>query len=413
MALEFNKLVAQVQKMGMMLEQIDFDMGEGLLRARERFINAPDMMTVRERIDWIRQPDISGYRGAAPVDLPDAEQINAIVPPPELPPSGTLIAADGSQIYPDELTPIHYFLINIGIFTYHYGTDLTPEPETHPMLFYHESHVHDKYGRLVRNRTVDDRRTVFEMQSLGEKAWQLKGEARPLIALYDNRLMFMPGGADENEAKQTMKEYRSALVNLHDARAILAGYIDNPYGSKRFIQLLYLLSLESFEELKINQYELANAGDMSAVRDREFFDMILKPGERSAIMVQNSPQNKEYRGWGENYEIAFFYLKVANEARSRVVRVDIPVWVARDRQAVDELHALVLAQCRLQGRNPYPYVLTRADELAVVQGKDKDKLESLINAQIRLVKGDLVFRTLTAKSWGKDLARGEKQGFEV
>ena len=54
------------------------------------------------------------------------------------------------------------------------------------------------------------------------------------------------------------------------------------------------------------------------------------------------------------------------------------MWVARDRQAVSALHGLLLAQCRMQGRNPYPYALTRADELAVVTGRDKRKLDELI-----------------------------------
>ena len=47
-----------------------------------------------------------------------------------------------------------------------------------------------------------------------------------------------------------------------------------------------------------------------------FFDHILKPGERSAIMVQNSPQNYAFKERGENYEIAFFYLKVTNQKRA-------------------------------------------------------------------------------------------------
>ena len=103
---------------------------------------------------------------------------------------------------------------------------------------------------------------------------------------------------------------------------------------------------------------LTRAGDLEGLRDQQFFQHILEPGERSAIMVQNSPQNYTFKARGENYEIAFFYLKVHNNYQSRVIRVDIPVWVARDPDKVNQLHSLILSQCQMQGRNPYPYVLT-------------------------------------------------------
>jgi hypothetical protein len=92
-----------------------------------------------------------------------------------------------------------------------------------------------------------------------------------------------------------------------------------------------------------------------------------------------------------------------------VVRLDIPVWVARDPQRVNALHALVLNQCKLQGRNPYPYAITRADELAYVGGKDRSKLEEMVNAQVRRVREELIGSTLPAKTRGKELARSEKR----
>src|SRR5690606_28941266 len=119
-----------------------------------------------------------------------------------------------------------------------------------------------------------------------------------------------------------MSEYIGAMVHLHDAGAILAGYLDNPFKSKRFIQLLYLMTFQSHDDLRINQAALARAGDMEGLRDVQFFARVLKRGERSAIMVQSSPQNKEFKDRGENYEIAFFYLKVYNNYTERVVRLD-------------------------------------------------------------------------------------------
>jgi hypothetical protein len=409
LSLEFNRIVEQVYKMGAMLQKLDFDLSQSLELASERFEQLTAMERVRERIEWVRSSDISGYRGAAPLNLPNAEPVNLIVPEPAPPARATLLAADGGQVYPDEMASVHYYLINIGLFIYHHGSDLTPEQFTFPDLRFHKNHVHDRSGRLIRNRVVDDRRTVSELRRLADEAWQRRSQDVPLVALYDNRLMYLPGSDDSREARDLMSEYIGAMVHLHDAGANLAGYIDNPIKSKRFLQLLYLLSFESREELRLRQSTLARAGDLEGLRDSQFFFATLKNGERSAVMVQSSPQNKEFKDRGENYEIAFFYLKVYNQYQSRVVRVDIPIWVARDPQRVSMIHALLLHQCRLQGRNPYPYAITRADELAWVGGKDRSKLEELVNVQVRRVREELIGSTLTAKTRGKDLARSAKR----
>ena len=413
MSLEFNRVVQQVYKMGVMLEHLDFDLTATIDIARKRFEDSGDLSEVNERIEWVRSSDISGYRGAAPVDLPDAEPINAIIPEPELPEQAIIIAADGGQVYPDELAPVHYYLINLGLFVYFHGLDVTPEQFTIPDLRYHKDHVHDRYGRLIRNRVVDDRRTVAEMRKLADEAWERRQTEIPLITFYDNRLMYLPGSDDSRESRDLMSEYIGGMVHMHDAGATLAGYIDNPFRSRRVIQLLHLMSFENREELKLRQATLSTGGDMEGLRDVHLFTKVLDKGDRSAIMVQSSPQNKEFRDRGVNYEIAFFYLKVYNQYAQRVIRVDIPMWVARDKKRVNQLHALILNQCKLQGRNPYPYALTRADELAWIGGKDKSKLEELIHAQVRRVREELIGSTLPAKARGKQIARSDKRYHEM
>lgn len=410
MTLEFTQIVPQVYKMGTMLENLDFDIEDAMTLALTRFRDGGDMEAVWERINWVRESDISGYRGAAPLPLDGAEDIiNLTYPPPELPPQAAVIAVDGSQVYPDEQAEVHYYLLNIGAFMYYHGAEHTPRQLTFPDLRFHKSHVHDRYGRLISNRTVDDRRTVRELQTLANLSWEHRDFGVPIVSLYDNRLMYLPGGDDTKESIQNMNEYIGALVHLHDAGATLAGYVDNPFRSKRFIQLLYLLSIESKAELRQKQNELARCGDLEGLRDMQFFARVLRPGYRSAIMVQSSPQNLEFRRKGENYEIAFFYLKVANGYTARTVRVDVPLWVARDPQRVETLHSILLHQCRMQGRNPYPYAITRADEMAYVGSRDRAKLDELVTAQVRRIREEMAVNTLTAKARGKELARSGKR----
>ncbi|MGQ9887995.1 MAG: DNA double-strand break repair nuclease NurA [Aggregatilineales bacterium] len=410
MALEFNKIVEQVHKMSHMLDALDFDLGARLAVARERFANPPPLRVIRERVALVQSPQVSGYRGAIPLDGPAYEPFNAIYPAPAPPPSATIIAADGSQIYPNEQMPFHYYLINVGLFVYHHGTSRVPEQLTIPRLAFHKDHVHDARGRVISARTVDARRTVREMQELGRLAWAKRGEARPLIALYDNHLLFGVN-ADVVGHKAIMRAYMGALVHLHDAGALLAGYVDNPVRSRVVIRLLYLLSLSDDEARRA---DLSSSGDLEGLKDIHLFNSLLRPGERSAIMVQNSPRNLAYKtgeGGGASYEIAFFYLKTSSGYQSSLARVDIPMWVARDKRAVNQLHALLVAQCAMQGRNPYPYALTRADELAVVTGRDKQKLDDMINVELR--KRGVEPVRFTAKEWGKALARSPKRKHDM
>jgi hypothetical protein len=424
MGIEFSKVMTQITKMGSMIEKLDFDLDNRLELATHIFEASGDLNEVYEHIRWIRQPDVSGYRGAAPLELKDAEPVNLISPAPEPPEHATILATDGSQIYPDEQAPVHYYLLNMGLYVYHHGTERIPEAASLPRLEFHQKYVHDRYGGVIRNSTVDDRRTVAEMRTLAEAAWERKrqGEPQPLITFYDNRLMYLPSNEGYG-GEDLLTDYIAAMVQLHDAGASLVGYIDNPYRSKRFMQLLFLMTLESGEEVAIRQRELSRTGPLEGLHDQQFFDYILKPGERSAIMVQNSPQNYEFKARGENYEIAFFYLKVTNQERAinsdgygfttRVVRVDLPVWVARDRDRVDAVHSIILSQCQLQGRNPYPYVLTRADELAYVSAKDKEKIDQLVRVEIRKAQNRFDMDTITAKERGKELARGDKRYHEM
>jgi hypothetical protein len=407
LALEFNKVVDQVYKLGRMLDEIDLNAGNRLDLALERFYEATDLDFIHKRVNMTRQPDVSGYRGAAPLDAPIHEVIAQTFPCPPIPSSATIVAADGSQIYPSEGSPLRYFLVNMGIFTYHHGADRVPDQYTTPRLFFHKDHVYDSTGRVLSNRTIDARRTAAEMQELSKQAWEWRGEARPLIALYDNHLLFW-AGSEVTGYLELMRQYHGALVHLQDAGALLAGYVDNPTRSRVVIRLLHLLSLT---EEEVHSTDLGSSRELEGVRDIQLFGSVLQPGERSALMVQNSPRNLKYRQRGEGYEIAFFYLKISSGYQESIARVDVPMWVARDKGLVNELHALLVSQCSLQGRNPYPYVLTRADELAHVSGRDKLKLDEMIAIELR--KKGINPHPFSAKAWGKQLARSPKRQHEM
>jgi hypothetical protein len=134
---------------------------------------------------------------------------------------------------------------------------------------------------------------------------------------------------------------------------------------------------------------------------------VLEPGMRSAVMTQNSPQNLNYKEKDPEVEIAFFYINVSlRPGYPVIVRIDIPMWVARDKAAVGALHALIVAQCSIQGRKQYPYALTRADELAYVSSVEKSQLDQMI--RVEMLSNSLQPEA-SNKLQTKGLARGEKR----
>ncbi len=82
-----------------------------------------------------------------------------------MPAQATLIAADGSQIYPDRHGPVFYYAINIGSIVFRHGSGQAPTASTDPHLFYAEDKVYPG-GDPVSSDLVNVERSVAEMQIL-------------------------------------------------------------------------------------------------------------------------------------------------------------------------------------------------------------------------------------------------------
>ncbi len=403
MSLEFNKVFDQVKTMGRYLEHKGESASGRLQRALELFYASSDLEPIYERIEAVRKSTISGYRGAAPAPRPYGEVLPGTGAAPAPPAKATIIAADGSQIFPDPHAPALYYLINTGVYTYFHGEQRLPTQLMSPNLVYSDKMLQDRDGRLITNQIVNARRTLAEMQALADAAWELRGENRPIIALHDGGLLKFFGGNEVEAMGSIEDDYMNAMEKLFSCGAVLAGYLDVP-RSTYIISLLHLLSLQPDQ---IKEVSFKSSGELEGLNDLMLLSHVLDAGERSAILTQNSPQNKEYRDRkGSDYEIAFFYLNVSTSNRPNIVRVDIPMWVARDRAAVDALHALLLAQCAIQGRKHYPYALTRADELAYVSSIEKSQLDELI--RVTMLERQLEPES-SNKLQSKSLARGDKQ----
>ncbi len=385
MTLEFEKVVPQVERMGRALAARNITMSERASEAWALLQALDDLETIRARIQLARERD-AGFRGAGPLTGSPGEPVNRAYPLPPAPDGATILAVDGSQVYPSIHTAALYYLTNIGIFVYHHGRDHLPEQITEPRLFFTEDTVRDQSGQVITNVAVNARRSVMELQVLAREAWHRRESDAPLLAISDGPLLFWVG-KDVPDGKQLEQDYMGALVHLHDTHAAmqhergqfaaLTGYVDRPTSSF-VISLLHLMSLDDAE---VRAALLATNGSLEGLTDQHVLLRLLQPGERSALMVQQSPQNKRYHDKGESLEIAFFYLNVGVLHDYHLARVEVPVWVARDPVMVDHVHALVYDQCQMMWR--YPYALTRADELAVVRAHEKSRLDDLIEIELR------------------------------
>jgi hypothetical protein len=133
------------------------------------------------------------------------------------------------------------------------------------------------------------------------------------------------------------------------------------------------------------------------------YGRILQPFQRTPVFLMLAPQNQHFAQYHPANEVCFFYL----HSGRGIARVDIPRWVAEDEEKVTAVHALLVDQCRILG--DYPYIIARADELAVVGHQDHQNLDFLIEATMQKHG---ISSSLTAKQGSKGLARSGKTRFE-
>ena len=105
----------------------------------------------------------------------------------------------------------------------------------------------------------------------------------------------------------------------------------------------------------------------------------MEPGERSAIYAIQSQSSKEYTG---ALALHFFYMNVGSK-KPWLARVEIPAWVAVNQTRSICCTQRWCEQCRLLGTRPYPYLLHRAHEEAVVHFDEKEQVDADEHLELR------------------------------
>ena len=371
MSLDFKQVQAQVQQMGQNARQHAQRLQALRQHANDLLQhNARELDRLRSKVEEARKQD-PALRCALPLDDPSAEPLDGHFPLPPLPAQATLIAADGSQINPDRHAAVNYCLINVGAIRMRHGSSEAPRPFTHCRLLYDEQ-LYTATGTLTDEM-------VALMRDLNERRYlvELAEDAAPPVVTFTDGPMELWGAKDEGGEggfRKHLQEYLSALSRLRDLGVTTGGYVDKP-GADLVVRLL-----EIAETADENLHDIRKHRSLRGVTDIDLYRERLKAGERSAVFAIQSRSLEDYRG---DLALRFFYLNVGPSNDPWLARVEVPAWVAADAQKSNNLHAVLINQCRIMGGRPYPYLLHRAHETAVVTLDEKDQLTLMIKNELQ------------------------------
>ncbi len=291
--------------------------------------------------------------------------------PGPAPASLTLIAADGSQIAPDRHASVLYSLVNVGAIVLQTGSGEAPAIHTDSHLLF-DDEIYTETGMLTEE-AIELQRDISERKKLLELARQAAG---PVVALTDGPVELW-GAKDggQEEYRRNLDLHKSILSQMQSIGATVAGYVDKP-GADLVVRLLEIAALTDNQMKDVRRQH-----PLRGVTDRWLFGRLLRPGQRSAVFGLQSSSRAHYTG---DLAIHFCYLNVGTLAR-----VEIPKWVADDEEKLNLLHTALLDQCRIMGAKPYPYLLHRAHEIAVVKFEEKRQVEQMLELELRKSGGEV------------------------
>lgn len=369
MTLDFQHVQAQVHELGKNAEVRQKHTIE-MRTAAESLLHqyAGQFERLRERVEKATRFD-QNLRCAVPTDptLAPQEPLDSRHPLPEMPAPVTVIAADGSQIPLDRHAEVEYCLINVGAVRQVMGSSQAPQTFIESRLLFEDA-LWTGTGTIT-DATLAVMRDRYERTILADL---LDGAVPPIITFTDGQMELwgaLDSSGDTSQFAHQLEEYLMALRRMCAAGAVSAGYVVKPHAN---------LVVRLLEVMQVAETELAEIRRLFPLRgatDLHLFRNLLRPGERSAVFSLQSFSARQYR---DELALHFFYLNVGRAGHPALARVEVPLWVAADAQKLDHLHAVLVAQCRMVGSRPYPYVLHRAHETAVVSLEERDQVTQMI-----------------------------------
>ncbi len=311
------------------------------------------------------------------------EPIDTPIDIPAPPKSHSVFATDGSQISPSHHEVTYCYLINIGRIMLHYNQGLFPLLDSIPEVFYkpEDIYISKQWGIRVQE-WMGYRRTVSEAQILAEMAcrWvRPPGEHynTPNLAMVDGSLIYwfletLPQPAREH----ILPPILAAWEELYQTNIPLMGYV----SASRSIEAV------NFLRLAVCPFDSPNCvvhcGNIEGKKkcevitplgDTTIWGHLLEPGQRSCLWRSNSSILHLY---DEPLRIYFCYVNVGSE----VARIEVPAWVAEDKDLLNQSLGIMLAQ--VDKGYGYPITLAEAHNQAVVRGGDRASFFALLEREM-------------------------------
>lgn len=390
MPLNYLRIRKQVEQLGEYIADHMQEKQDELLHLRElleRYADQPDV--INARVNLTREKHKS-LRCAVPVK----DRLTQVFSPPEeVVPDIYLLASDGSQIFPDSHGVADYGLVNIGLLTMRYHSGEHPEVIQESKLYYPGQAPFDGWelseDAISFLRDIEERRLLSAQLALvqQEHAVLNDGEMPAVLALTDGPLdLFARPENDSIQARRLFDQYLDALQAIQQRGGLVAGYIERPRASM-VVRTLEIMETDEEHLKKKGLVERLYPG----ISDIMLFAHLLEPGQRTGVfrLISNNESNFSTRD--PLLGLHFFYLNVGYLLRDGTpvnvfARVEIPAWVANDNVKIALIHRVLLEQAKILGTSPYPYLLHRAHETAIVRFAEKDELDRMIIGQL-LSKG--------------------------
>jgi len=370
MPIDYQQIYTKIQEIGKGARERKRTLEERRSKARDLLnAHASQLDVLRSKVDSAKAID-QNIRCAVPLNEPLASSF----PKPDSVIQATLIAADGSQINPDRHASVQFGLVNVGAITMKLNSGEAPTIDTQSELFYGDELLPN--GVPLSDGMVALRRDLAEREKLDKLSKSVEGQ---VVTFTDGPIeLWGAKGDDAQSYADFVQKYLGVLSRLQSRGVITAGYVDKP-SADLVVRLLEIMMADNEQIQKLREFHpLRGVSDRWLYGEKE--KPLLKPGHRSAVFKIQSSSEKSYKN---TLSLHFFYLNVGTDGHPYPVRVEVPKWVVDDKGKLDLLHGVLVEQCRMMGSRPYPYLLHRAHETAVVKNEEKQQIEQLLTLELR------------------------------
>jgi hypothetical protein len=377
MSLDLSKIASQIEGMASDLKADEESWKRNLTCALETLqLQSADLEVLKRKLErsktsWLVAGITEGLAGShRPLPCPS---------------EFTVMASDGSHIDVDRHSPARCYLINIGTAALHYGSNSNAVLSSEPTLYAGKEDMVIVEPDGSREQPVEGgllgiKRMVAECLALADLGEELPGDL-PAVALLDGSLILwgLAGGAYPEYIRTALLKdgFLRAMDRIREisrrSGMALASYISLPRSTE--VVNILRIALCPYEPPDCDRYcpqgssSSQRACDaVAGIRDRDLFNILLEPGERSGTFISGSSVVKDYYG---DHEVRFFYLKADDE----ISRVEFPGWV-EEHGLLESVHTLILDQCH-RGQD-YPVALSESHEQAVLTGADREQFRYLV-----------------------------------